>query len=71
MSITPPRYEGRVPVQDGRVPQGHRRLVPVLDISEVVASRLAPARASGKESGSSTRRIPLPPPPARALMSTG
>jgi hypothetical protein len=35
------------------------------------ASRLAEASASAKAAWSSTRRIPLPPPPATALMRTG
>ena len=36
------------------------------------ASRLAPARAAGElGSGGSTLRMPLPPPPATALINTG
>jgi hypothetical protein len=38
---------------------------------KAAASRCAPASAVGEVAGSSTRRMPLPPPPATALISTG
>ena len=41
------------------------------DGSRVFASPLALSSAFMKSLGSSTRRIPLPPPPATALISTG
>ena len=37
----------------------------------LAASRWQLAGASAKSAGSSTRRIPLPPPPATALISAG
>ncbi len=39
--------------------------------NEALASRLAPASASANFSALSTTRMPLPPPPADALISTG
>jgi hypothetical protein len=43
-----------------------------LDVTkELCASRWALSKAESKSAAFSTRRMPLPPPPATALMSTG